>query len=83
MELIAIVSVIIAAGALGLVLLVKKSQRSRQNLPPERSGWIPWLGCAVAFRKAPLQFIEDTRKAVGSYITVKLPHPTKLIFLFL
>ena len=58
-------------GALGLVSFLAwllRAQRRRQNLPPERSGWLPWLGCAVAFGKAPLFFIQKTRKEVGSLI---------------
>ena len=68
MELMAVVGIV--AGFLGLLCLLVKSQRSRQNLPPERSGWVPWLGCAVAFGKAPLLFIEDTRKAVERHTPV-------------
>ena len=39
------------AGLLGLLLYIylRYRQYSRQNLPPERSGWIPWLGCALEF----------------------------------
>lgn len=58
-------------GALGLVSFLAwllRAQRRRQDLPPERSGWLPWLGCAVDFGKAPLFFIQKTRKEVGSLI---------------
>ena len=57
----------VAAGSLGLLyLLVRllKGRWRRQNLPPERSGWIPWLGCALDFGKAPLFFIQETREKV-------------------
>lgn len=54
-------------GTLGLVSFLAwllRAQRRRQNLPPERSGWLPWLGCAVAFGKAPLFFIQKMRREV-------------------
>ena len=38
--------------------------RRREMYPPCR-GWIPWLGCAVQFGKAPLDFIEESRRKVS------------------
>jgi 24-hydroxycholesterol 7alpha-hydroxylase len=61
------------AGLLGLLWflgLCRSPWRSRLRLPPERSGCIPWLGCAVEFGKAPLHFIEETRKQLGDVFTI-------------
>ena len=38
------------------------------NLPPCRSGWIPWLGAAIPFGKAPLHYIESCKNEVGIQI---------------
>ena len=34
------------------------------KLPPVEGGWIPWLGCALAFGKEPLWFIKKTQEKV-------------------
>ena len=53
------------AGMAGLLCLLKlRARGSRLRLPPERTGWIPWLGCALDFGRAPLHFIQKTREAV-------------------
>ena len=44
-----------------MLFLVKQK---RGNNPPCYSGWIPWLGCAIEFGKAPLYFIEESRRKV-------------------
>ena len=57
-----------AAVALMTALLVVAAawRRSKSgNLPPCRSGWIPWLGAGIAFGKAPLHYIESCRNEVG------------------
>ncbi len=46
---------------LWMVLLKLKA---KLRYPPVESGWIPWLGCAVAFGKAPLLFIQQTKEKV-------------------
>ena len=64
------------AGLLGLVgvlfylLLLGRARRSRHQLPPQRSGLVPWLGCALAFGKEPLFFIQKTRKEVRNKVEV-------------
>ena len=44
-------------------LLLKNAVASRGvgKLPPIRSGWLPWLGCALEFGKEPLNFIRKTK----------------------
>ena len=37
---------------------------ANQRLPPMKSGCIPWFGIAFEFGKAPLHYIEKTRKEV-------------------
>lgn len=49
-----------------LVLAAAWRRRKSGNLPPCRSGWIPWLGAAIPFGKAPLHYIETCRNEVGS-----------------
>ena len=44
--------------------LVKSNLRGKARLPPVKSGWIPWVGCAIPFGKEPLWFIQQTRKEV-------------------
>lgn len=38
--------------------------------PPIIKGWIPWLGCAIEFGKAPLNFIKASREKHGRIFTV-------------
>uniref|UniRef100_A0A674IP56 Lanosterol 14-alpha demethylase n=1 Tax=Terrapene triunguis TaxID=2587831 RepID=A0A674IP56_9SAUR len=52
-------------GALALKLLPRNP-----NSPPCVSGWIPWLGAAFEFGKAPLEFIEQARVKYGPVFTV-------------
>uniref|UniRef100_A0A8C3S8R1 Lanosterol 14-alpha demethylase n=1 Tax=Chelydra serpentina TaxID=8475 RepID=A0A8C3S8R1_CHESE len=40
------------------------------NSPPCIGGWIPWLGAAFQFGKAPLEFIEQARVKYGPIFTV-------------
>lgn len=56
-------------GAL-VLLLALWLRRSRSNplphpLPPVRSGWLPWVGCAIPFGKEPLYFIQRTKEEVS------------------
>ena len=54
---------------LGLVAVVIGfifQKRSGSNQPPCYSGWLPYIGCAIEFGKAPLWFIEKSRKKVKS-----------------
>ncbi|CAI8057545.1 24-hydroxycholesterol 7-alpha-hydroxylase, partial [Geodia barretti] len=58
------------AGLVGLLCFLKLRRASELRFPPERSGWIPWLGCAVPFGKAPLHFIQETREMLGDVFTI-------------
>ncbi|XP_034622536.1 24-hydroxycholesterol 7-alpha-hydroxylase-like isoform X2 [Trachemys scripta elegans] len=62
---------VLLALVLGL-LLVKFAlfQPRNPNSPPCVSGWIPWLGAAFEFGKAPLEFIEQARVKYGPVFTV-------------
>jgi len=44
-----------------LSLIYSSSSSSRGKCPPLRTGWLPWLGCAVEFGKEPLNFINRTK----------------------
>lgn len=62
--------VLVLTGLIGLVgslivlLMVACRCSKGVQLPPTRSGWIPWLGAAVGFGKAPLHYIETCRQEV-------------------
>lgn len=43
----------------------RSSRRKWMHLPPMCQGWIPWLGCAVEFGKAPLHFIAEKQREVN------------------
>lgn len=43
----------------------KLSSRDGKLHPPVEGGWVPWLGCAVAFGKEPLWYIKKTHEKVG------------------
>ncbi|XP_050806793.1 24-hydroxycholesterol 7-alpha-hydroxylase-like isoform X4 [Gopherus flavomarginatus] len=62
---------VLLALVLGL-LMVKFAlfQPRNPNSPPCISGWIPWLGAAFQFGKAPLEFIEQARVKYGPIFTV-------------
>ena len=52
-----------------LLAIVKLTILKRgSNLPPARTGWIPWVGVAVPFGKEPLNYIEKTRREVSGYV---------------
>lgn len=55
--------VIVGAVLKGIMKHFFKSQGS-SRIPPLYSGWIPWLGCAVDFGRAPLYFIDEKRRKV-------------------
>ncbi|XP_063079822.1 24-hydroxycholesterol 7-alpha-hydroxylase [Engraulis encrasicolus] len=41
------------------------------NAPPCIKGWIPWLGAALEFGKAPLDFIAEARAKHGPVFTIR------------
>ncbi|XP_077977069.1 24-hydroxycholesterol 7-alpha-hydroxylase-like [Glandiceps talaboti] len=45
-------------------------KRKNTGLPPAVAGWIPWLGCAIEFGKAPLDFIARCKEKCGSVFTI-------------
>ncbi len=47
------------------MLLLLFFRKNKCILPPCYSGWIPWLGCAIEFGKAPLHFIDESKQKVG------------------
>ena len=51
---------------LGLWKILSSYKDAKIRYPPVQSGWIPWLGCGVAFGKAPLLFIKETNKKVAT-----------------
>ena len=57
------VAILTVLGLLTLLLL-KRAHGGADKLPPLRSGWLPWLGCALEFGKEPLNFIKRTRDEV-------------------
>ncbi|XP_036910164.1 24-hydroxycholesterol 7-alpha-hydroxylase isoform X3 [Sturnira hondurensis] len=60
-------SVIVILGCVALLLLLQwKNLRG----PPCIRGWIPWIGAAFDFGKAPLEFIEKARFKYGPIFTV-------------
>ncbi|XP_078617889.1 24-hydroxycholesterol 7-alpha-hydroxylase-like [Branchiostoma floridae x Branchiostoma japonicum] len=42
----------------------------KKGRPPCMDGWIPWFGCAIDFGKAPLDFIEETKRKLGPVFTI-------------
>nr|KAF6341104.1 cytochrome P450 family 39 subfamily A member 1 [Myotis myotis] len=60
-------SVLIILGCVALLLFL---QRKNLSGPPCISGWIPWIGAAFEFGKAPLEFIEKARIKYGPIFTV-------------
>lgn len=50
------------------VLSQKIAKNGGGDLPPMHTGWIPWVGCAVEFGKAPVYYIEEKRKEVWSHV---------------
>ena len=51
---------------LSLHFLTAKNTR----YPPLIKGWIPWLGCAIDFGKAPLDFIKKSCQRHGAVFTL-------------
>lgn len=57
---------VLLAALLGLVVIVKwfLFQPRNRSCPPCIGSWIPWVGAAFQFGKAPLEFIEQARSKV-------------------
>ena len=57
---------------LGIALLslnfLGKGSKSVKH-PPVIKGWIPWVGCAIDFGKAPLNFIKKSSEKYGMIFT--------------
>ena len=45
-----------------IIIILRQRAGRRKNLPPLKSGWIPWIGVAFDFGKKPLLYINTTRK---------------------
>ncbi|KAL8173161.1 UNVERIFIED_CONTAM: hypothetical protein K2H54_041418 [Gekko kuhli] len=64
---------LLAAVLLGCVglpwVLLLRGGRGR-GAPPCIRGWVPWVGAALQFGKAPLAFIEAARRKYGPVFTV-------------
>lgn len=61
--------IILSLATLVTLLVMKRAAASRgpYRLPPVRSGWLPWIGCALEFGKEPLNFIKRTQDEVLIY----------------
>ncbi|XP_037375731.1 24-hydroxycholesterol 7-alpha-hydroxylase isoform X1 [Talpa occidentalis] len=66
MELICPTAIIL----LGCIALLLFLQWKNLRGPPCIGGWIPWIGAAFEFGKAPLEFIEKARVKYGPIFTI-------------
>lgn len=62
---VAVFTVIVGAVFIWYCLLYNAKER---GAPPAKEGWLPWLGVAIQFGKAPLDYIEESHIQV--YITI-------------
>src|SRR5690606_2168150 len=60
---------LLLAGAAAAVLAARRRRRRRDEPPCER-GWLPWLGVALAFGRAPLAYIDAARRRHGPVFTL-------------
>lgn len=75
MEVAALLVVVVSVAVLLLSYLCWKVSRSPGasclprgcKLPPVEGGWVPWVGCAVAFGKEPLWYIKKTHEKVNTH----------------
>ncbi|KAM5262900.1 24-hydroxycholesterol 7-alpha-hydroxylase [Ctenodactylus gundi] len=67
MESIFPAALVVALACVALLLLVPLRGSRR---PPCIRGWLPWIGAALEFGKAPLEFIERARIKYGPVFTV-------------
>ncbi len=51
-------TLVMAATATAVGILVARYALQPRDQPPQR-GWIPFIGCAIEFGKAPLTFIKQ------------------------
>ncbi|XP_030054636.1 24-hydroxycholesterol 7-alpha-hydroxylase isoform X2 [Microcaecilia unicolor] len=63
-------TVLLLSLTLAAVIASVFSRRRSSQRPPCIGGWIPWLGAALWLRKAPLQFIEQSRIKYGPVFTI-------------
>lgn len=56
----------VVVASLLLLQLTKTTapQEEAGKFPPMRTGWLPWIGCAIQFGKEPLNFIKRTKDEV-------------------
>jgi len=67
--------IILFVGLVTFLVLQKASvSRGADKLPPIRTGWLPWLGCALEFGKEPLHFIKRTRDEVEDVFVIYLSY---------
>ncbi|XP_034038885.1 cytochrome P450 7B1 [Thalassophryne amazonica] len=57
-------------GLLSALLLLLRSRRRRDGEPPLITGWIPFLGKVVEFRKDAHKFLEEQKSEFGDVFTV-------------
>ena len=67
-----LVTVIILGLVTWLVLQRASVSRGADKFPPIRTGWLPWLGCALEFGKEPLHFIKRTKDEVRDNLVIEL-----------
>ncbi|XP_064603514.1 24-hydroxycholesterol 7-alpha-hydroxylase-like [Liolophura sinensis] len=63
-------AVVVLTAILWLVYRRNTANDQGANYPPIDSGWVPWLGCAIEFGKAPLFQIQAKRKQLGPIFTL-------------
>ena len=58
--------ILLVLAGLVTLLVVKRAFAlyGADKFPPVRSGWVPWVGCALEFGKEPLNFIKRTKDEV-------------------
>ncbi|XP_054846762.1 7-alpha-hydroxycholest-4-en-3-one 12-alpha-hydroxylase-like [Eublepharis macularius] len=60
------------AATLGGLYLAGAFRKQRANEPPLEKGIIPWLGCALEFRRDGVEFLRRMQKKHGTIFTVLL-----------
>jgi hypothetical protein len=66
------IAIVAAIAAVVLMLAVwLPGRRGNSNEPPWMPYWIPWVGSAVEFGRAPLLYIDCARKKENSILSLQ------------
>ncbi|XP_071113584.1 24-hydroxycholesterol 7-alpha-hydroxylase-like isoform X1 [Haliotis cracherodii] len=69
-NVLSLVLMVVPVSVLLYVVVTYFTRRNYEKQPPVYQGWMPWLGCALEFGRAPLTFIQQKHEELGPVFTL-------------